>query len=102
MRRIPVATPGSDERFVGDLCRYRITATIPEIRSISDDRTWRTKSGHLYLAQNGQKNYSRIWSLLSTAGESHNRSPGSHRPSHQDAAAMSAVVNGEVLGRTMA
>jgi hypothetical protein len=31
MRRIPVAMPGSDERFVGDLRRYRITATIAEI-----------------------------------------------------------------------
>jgi hypothetical protein len=46
-------------RFVGDLHRYRITATIEEI-SVDIEltgkvRAWRPKSGHLYFGANGHE-----------------------------------------------
>ncbi len=46
-------------RFVGDLHRYRITATIEEI-SVDIEltgkvRAWRPKSGHLYFGAEGQE-----------------------------------------------
>jgi hypothetical protein len=46
-------------RFVGDLNRYRITATIEEIsvevELTGEVRAWRPKSGHLYFGVEGQE-----------------------------------------------
>jgi hypothetical protein len=46
-------------RFVGDLNRYHITATIEEIsvgiELTGDVRAWRPKSGHLYFGAEGQE-----------------------------------------------
>jgi Resolvase, N terminal domain len=46
-------------RFVGDLDRYHITATIEEIsvdiELTGDVRAWRPKSGHLYFGAEGQE-----------------------------------------------
>jgi hypothetical protein len=46
-------------RFVGDLNRYHITATIEEIsvdiELTGDVRAWRAKSGHLYFGAEGQE-----------------------------------------------
>jgi hypothetical protein len=46
-------------RFVGDLCRYRIAAAIEEI-SVEIDltgavRAWRPKSGHIYFGAEGRE-----------------------------------------------
>jgi hypothetical protein len=47
-------------RFVGDLNRYHITATIEEISSVDIEltgevRAWRPKSGHLYFSAEGRE-----------------------------------------------
>jgi Diels-Alderase family protein len=46
-------------RFVGDLHRYRITATIEEIsvevELTGEVRPWRPKSGHIYFGAEGQE-----------------------------------------------
>jgi hypothetical protein len=93
------------ERFPDDLRRCRVTANIAgisvDIGLTGMTRASRPKSGHLYLAQKGQKkNYSRMSPLLSTA-QSHDRAPGLSS-AISSRRRRDVAVNDELRARTMA